>query len=110
MPAQPRRRLDVEEIADVTMVRFVDYEILDQENMRVAGEQMFSLIDELGRRKLVLDFNQVAYVTSAALGTLITLNKKLKAVGGQLTLCNLAPQIDEIFETTKLKKVFAIQR
>jgi anti-sigma B factor antagonist len=111
MSTQPRRRrLEVEDIGDVTVVNFVDRKILDEQNIQVIGEQLFGLVDEIGRRKLLLNFGNVEYLSSAALGKLITLNKKLQAAGGKLILCNIAPQIFEVFEITKLDKFFKIHK
>jgi anti-sigma B factor antagonist len=111
MSAQPRRRrLEVEDIGDVTVVNFTDRKILDEQNIQIIGEQLFSLVDELGRRKILLNFGNVEYLSSAALGKLITLNKKLAAVNGRLVLCNIDPQIYEVFEITKLNKLFNIQK
>src|SRR5262249_49177771 len=111
MSSQPRRRrLEVEDIGDVTVINFVDRKILDEQNIQIIGEQLFSLVDQDGRRKLLLNFGNVEYLSSAALGKLITLNKKLQAVGGRLILCNIDPQIYEVFEITKLDKFFNIQK
>jgi anti-sigma B factor antagonist len=111
MSSQPRRRrLEVEDIGDVTVVNFVDRKILDEQNIQIIGEQLFSLVDEAGRRKLLLNFGNVEYLSSAALGKLITLNKKVQASGGRLILCNIDPQIHEVFEITKLDKFFNIQK
>src|SRR3954463_6568184 len=111
MSSQPRRRrLEVEDIGDVTVVNFTDKKILDEQNIQVIGEQLFSLVDELGRRKLLLNFGNVEYLSSAALGKFITLNKKVNAAGGRLILCNIDPQIYEVFEITKLNKLFNIQK
>jgi phenylalanyl-tRNA synthetase beta chain len=105
-----RRRLELEEIGDVTAVQLVDPKILDEQNVQVIGEQLFSLVDDVGRRKLLLDLRNVEYLSSAALGKLITLHKKLQAVGGKLMLCNIDPQIYEVFEITKLDKFFEITK
>ena len=105
-----RRRLEVETIGDVTVVNFVDRKILDEQNIQIIGEQLFSLVDELGRRKLILNFSNVEYLSSAALGKFITLNKKVNAAQGKLVLCNIDPQIYEVFEITKLNKLFNIQK
>ena len=60
MSAQPRRRrLEVEDIGDVTVVNFVDRKILDEQNIQVIGEQLFSLVDDSGRRKVLLNFSNV---------------------------------------------------
>ena len=103
-----RRRLEVESIGDVTVVNFVDRKILDEQNIQVIGEQLFSLVDEEGFKKVLLNFSNVEYLSSAALGKLITLNKKLQGVGGKLILCNIDPQIFEVFEITKLDRFFKI--
>ena len=68
------------------------------------------LVETEGLRKLLLNFGNVEYLSSAALGKLITLNKKLQQVGGKLILCNIDPQIHEVFEITKLDKFFNIQK
>ena len=103
-----RRRLELEPIGDVTVVNFVDRKILDEQNIQVIGEQLFSLVDEQGLRKILLNFSNVEYLSSAALGKLITLNKKLQQAGGKLILCNIDAQIFEVFEITKLDRFFKI--
>jgi anti-sigma B factor antagonist len=111
MSSQPRRRrLEVEQIGDVTVVNFIDRKILDEQNIQIIGEQLFGLVDEEGCRKLLLNFGNVEFLSSAALGKLITLNKKLQAAKGRLILCNIDPQIHEVFEITKLDKFFNIQK
>src|SRR5262249_54104421 len=110
MSTQPRRRrLEVEDLGDVTVVSFTDRKILDEQNIQIIGEQLFSLVDESGRKKLLLNFGNVEYMSSAALGKLITLNKKVQTAGGRLVLCNIDPQIKEVFEITKLDKLFVIK-
>jgi len=110
MSAQPRRRrLEVEEIGDVTVVNFTDRKLIDEENIQVIGEQLFHLVDDLGLRKLLLNFSNVEYLSSAALRRFITLNKKVNAAGGRLILCNLDPQLYKVFEIAKLDRFFHIR-
>jgi anti-sigma B factor antagonist len=108
-PQPRRRRLEVEDIGDITVVNFTDRKILDEQNIQLIGEQLFGLVDE-GRKKVLLNFSNVEYLSSAALGKLITLNKKLQSAGGRLVLCNIDPQIYEVFEITKLNKLFNIHK
>jgi anti-sigma B factor antagonist len=103
-----RRRLEVEDIGDVTVVNFTDRKILDEQNIQIIGEQLFSLVDEASRRKILLNFSNVEYLSSAALAKLITLNKKLQQVQGRLVLCGIIPEIREVFEITRLNKLFTI--
>ena len=111
MSAQPRRRrLEVEDIGDVTVVNFTDKKILDEQNIQIIGEQLFNLVDELSRRKLLLNFSNVEYLSSSALGKFITLNKKVQTAAGKLVMCNINDDIFEVFEITKLNKLFNIQK
>lgn len=102
------RRIDIEEIGDVTIARFVDKKILDETNIQIIGNQLFGLVDEDGRKKIILDFSDVEYLSSAALGKLITMDKKVKGAKGKLRLCNIRPEIYEVFAITKLNKLFSI--
>lgn len=106
--ATGHRRLDIDEVGDVTIAKFVDKKILDESNIQVIGNQMFGLVDDDGRQKIVLDFDNVEYLSSAALGKLITMDKKVKAAKGKLRLCSIRPDIYEVFAITKLNKLFDI--
>lgn len=104
-----QRRLDIEEVGDVTVARFVDKKILDENNIQMIGNQLFGLVEEDGRKKIVLDFANVEFLSSAALGKLITMNKKVAAASGKLRLCNIRPDIYEVFAITRLNKLFDIK-
>lgn len=102
----PNRRLDIDEVGDVTIAKFIDKKILDEGNIQIIGNQLFGLVEEDGRQKIVLDFANVEYLSSAALGKLITLDKKVKSAKGKLRLCSVRPDIYEVFAITKLNKLF----
>jgi anti-sigma B factor antagonist len=102
--------LKIELIGDVTVVRFTDKKLIDDQTIRLVGDQLCSLVDEQGRRKILLNFGIVEYLSSAALGKLIILHKKVIAAGGRLVLYNIDPQIYEVFAVTKLNKLFDIRR
>jgi anti-sigma B factor antagonist len=111
MTSQPRRRrLEWEDIGDVTAVSFTDKKILDEQTIQLIGEQLSSLVDEMGRKKLLLNFSNVELLSSAALGKLVTLNRKIKEAGGKLVLCRINPNIYEVFEITKLNKIIDIRK
>lgn len=104
-----QRRLDIEDVGDVTIAKFIDKKILDESNIQLIGNQLFGLVDDDGRKKIVLDFANVEYLSSAALGKLITMNKKVADSGGKLRLCSIRPDIYEVFAITRLNKVFDIR-
>ena len=102
------QRLNVTEVGDVSVVKFVDRKILDEANIQELGRELFHLVEEEQRKKLLLSFATVEFLSSAALGKLITLDKKLKQNVGQLKLSNIRPEIYEVFALTKLNKLFDI--
>src|SRR5260370_31206260 len=111
MSSQPkRRRLELEQIGDVTVVNFVDKKILDEQAIQTIGDQLFSLVDQENCRQMLLNFSNVEFLSSAALGKLIKLNKKLQEVKGRLILCNIDPQIYQSFETPNLDPFFTIHK
>jgi anti-sigma B factor antagonist len=103
------RRIEVSEVNDVSVVRFVDRKILDEAAIGELGEELFALVEKEKRAAVLLNFADVEFLSSAALGKLITLDKKVKASGGKLKLCNIRPQIYEVFAITKLNKLFEIR-
>lgn len=109
MTSQPRRqRLVIDDVGDITAVQFVDKKILDEQNIQMIGDDLFRLVDELGRRKILLNFSNVEFMSSAALGKLIRLHQRLHSIGGKLVLCSITKSILEIFEITKLDKMLTI--
>lgn len=103
------RRLEVSDVGDVTVVRFVDRKILDEANIQELGQELFHLVEKEDRLRLLLNFATVDFLSSAALGKLITLDKKIKARGGKLKLSNIRPEIYEVFMITNLNKLFDIK-
>ncbi len=65
-------------VGDVTVVRFVDRKILDEGNIQEIGQELFDLVEKEGCKKLLLNFSTVDFLSSAALGKLITLDKKVQ--------------------------------
>ncbi len=102
------RRLDIEEIDGVTVARFLEKKILDEANIDLIGKELFGLIDQDGRKQIVLDFDLVEYLSSAALGKLITMHKKVVTAQGRLVLCNIQKDILDVFKITQLHKVLTL--
>ena len=103
------RRVDVNQVGDVTVVRFRDHKIVEDISIQELGTEMFQLVEVENREKIVLNFSAVDFLSSAALGKLITLDKKMKAHGGVLKLSNIRPEIYEVFTITRLNRLFDIK-
>ena len=57
---------------------------------------------------MVLNFANVKFMTSAMLGLLVRVHKKVLERGGQIELRNMDSNIHKVFEITQLTKVFDI--
>jgi anti-sigma B factor antagonist len=103
------QRIDVSRTGDVSVVRFRDRKILDEAAIQQLGVELFALVEVDNRKTIVLDFEGVEFLSSAALGKLITFDRKVKTSQGRLKMCGITPSILEVFQVTKLNKVFDIR-
>jgi len=108
MGASNSSRLRISRGDGIVRVEFIDRNILDESNIQHIGEELSDLIDAETRPKLLISFENVDHLSSAALGTLITINNKIRNRGGQLRLANIDPQIYEVFVITRLNRLFNI--
>jgi anti-sigma B factor antagonist len=104
----PDSRIRVKRFDDVTQVEFIDRNILDEANIQIIGDEIAALVDGSPSPKLIISFANVEHLSSAALGTLITINNRVRSRQGQLRLSNIDPQIYEVFAITRLNKLFQI--
>ena len=95
---------------EVAMVQFLDRKIMDAALIQELGDELFGLVEKDKRKNILLNFASVDFLSSAALNKLIVLDKKVKTSQGKLQLCNLKPEIFEIFAITRLTQLFAIKR
>jgi anti-anti-sigma factor len=109
MPLHSRRpALEIERVGTVTVARFIRADFIDEDIINTTGNQLFHLVEELDCRQLLLNFARVKRVSSAMLGKVIWVHKKLQGVGGQLALCNLDPTLQEAFQSLQLNRLFRI--
>ena len=92
----------------VKRIEFVERNILDEANIQQIGEEIGRVVDSQDEPKVLISFTNVDHLSSAALGTLITINNKIRGRDGQLRLAEIDPQIYEVFVITKLNKLFQI--
>jgi anti-sigma B factor antagonist len=103
------QRIDVSKSGDVTVVTFLDKKVLDETGIQELGQELFDLVERDNRRQLLLNFENVEFISSATLGKLIVLDRKVKTHKGRLKMSNIRPEILEVFQITKLNKVFDIR-
>jgi anti-anti-sigma factor len=102
-------RIDVSESNSISVVRFKDQKIIDPAAIQQLGGELFDLVENGKRNKLVLNFSNVEFLSSAALGKLITFEKLAKKNNADLILTDIAPEIFQVFAITNLDKLFQIK-
>ncbi len=105
-----RRRMVVSKVGDLAVVKFSDRKIVDSANIEEMGEEMFSIVDKDKCKDVLLNFEGVEFMSSAALNKLILMDKRVKGAQGKLRLCNLRAEIMEVFTITRLNRVFDIKK
>ena len=64
---------------------------------------------EKGHKDLLIDLGGVDYIDSSGLGTLVAIHKRALQNGGSVDIKGLHGLVKELFELTRLDKVFDIQ-
>ena len=103
------QRLEIQEIGNVSVVRFRDPRIIDPLEIEALGRQLYQVLEFKNCSKLVIDFSPVEFLSSATLGKLISLHRKAKVCKSALRLCNLRPEIRQLFHLCNLDRVFEIR-
>jgi anti-anti-sigma factor len=105
---QSKEKITVENGTDVTIVTFEEENILEDQQIRKLERALLPVIRENQQKRLVLNFAKVKFMSSAFLGLLVKVHKRIAEAGGRLQLYNLDPKIQKVFEITQLVKVFDI--
>lgn len=106
VPVEPK--ISVEYRGKATIVTFTEEKILEDKNIQSIDSSIMAVLDQSEHIFMVLDFTNVRFLSSAVLGLLIRLSKRIYEKDGRLMLCKIDPKIYEIFKITRLTKVFDI--
>lgn len=89
----------------VTVVNFRDSSIIDGVALEAINRELTPLIDQQARRKIILDFSQVRFLSSSMIGVLINLHKKSLAIKGKIVICGLRDDLMKVFKMAGLDKM-----
>ncbi len=88
------------EVDGVSVVA-LDGRIVLGEESNALREKVKSLIAE-GKKKIVLNMDNITFIDSAGLGTLVAAHHSVKTQGASLRLCHLGSKFQEVLQITKL--------
>ena len=107
-PISPK--ISVEYAGQATIITFTEEKILEDKDIQALDKSIMGVIEQSSGINLVLDFSGVKFLSSAVLGLLIKLSKRIYEQDGQLRLCSINTKIYEIFRITRLTKIFDIYK
>ncbi len=81
---------------------------LDSNNSAAFEKEIMAAIDA-GEVHILIDFSELAYISSAGLRVILLTAKKTKAASGKLVLCSLNESINEVFLVSGFNAILDIQ-
>jgi anti-sigma B factor antagonist len=93
-------KMSQREVDGVTVVA-LDGRIVLGEESNALREKVKGLLAE-GKKKIVLNVNNITFIDSAGLGTLVASHHTAKKEGGSLRLCHLDNKFQQVLQITKL--------
>jgi anti-sigma B factor antagonist len=94
------------EVHGVSVVA-LDGRIVLGEESNALRQKLKSLLAE-GKKKIVLNMDNIKYIDSAGLGILVAAHVSAKTQGASLHLCHLGSKFQEVLQITKLLTVFEV--
>ena len=97
--------MDVEIVGDVTVVRLPAR--VDTTSAKDVEAEIDTLLDG-GARRLVADFDDNEYVSSAGLRVFLAVLKFLEKNDGRIVLCAMQPFVADVFRISGFSELFEI--
>ena len=100
----------VQPIEKFTVIEFKTPSLMDPVILEEIGQELYRLVDAEDKRRVILDFEKVQYLSSQAIGIVLTLNKKLSALkNSKFVLCGVGPKLLELLKITRLDRILTIK-
>lgn len=99
--------MNIEKIINGTELTLIFEGRLDTNTSKQAEESIKDSIE--GIQNITMDFGKLVYVSSAGLRVILSVQKKMNAVGGELVITNVNDVIMEVFEITGFSDMLTIK-
>ncbi len=112
MTASAMRRyhhFQVKQQDDVTVLELVDPQLVEYLLVEELREELGNFFEEQQPLKILVDFSNVRWSSTAGVNGLLRIRERLKTVGGQLKLCGMSADVRDKFRMLNLDgRVFDI--
>ena len=93
----------------ILTIRIEDERLVDPSVLTHMFDELNTLLSKTTEDRVILDFRNVQFMASSALGKLVQFQKKSKEYSAKVKLAGISKDIYEVFKITKLHKVFDIE-
>src|SRR5688572_26480897 len=84
--------------SDVVVVTLLDDQLQGDHGVEDFRRELLDASTRFAAKKWVLDFRHTGFFSTAGLRPLLSLHRKLQSTGGRIVLCNLRPELVEMFQ------------
>lgn len=98
----------IEEREGWTILRLREASLMDPSVIEALSGHVEKLLGEQ-KRKLMIDFEQVQYISSSMVGVLVGARQSVMREKGKLVLCGLNRRLHELLKITRLEKMFVVE-
>ena len=94
-----------QQAGSVTIVEIKGW--IDSNSAKAFGERLSTLI-KAGRARLVVDFKNIIYISSAGFRALLVAGRLVEETNGTLVLCSLSSEVQRLFDLGAFTDLFVI--
>jgi len=99
-----------QQIGEYTVIEFLTASLMDPIVLENTAQALYKIIDEEDKRKIIMDFENVQYLSSQAIGIVLAMHKKLNSLkNSRLILCSVGPKLMELIKLTRLDRLLTIK-
>jgi anti-sigma B factor antagonist len=100
----------VQAVEKFTVIEFQTSSLMDPVQLEKIAAELYRLVDEEDRRRIIMDFERVQYLSSQAIGIVMAMRKKLAALKhSRLILCGVGSNLQQLLKITGLDKLLMVK-
>lgn len=93
----------------ITVATVCASRVIDSASVTEFGDEVLAFIEDRPGTYLLLNFTKVDYMSSSMLTELLRFRDEFRRRGGSMRICGLRKEMRQVFEVTKLDKIFHIE-
>ncbi len=97
--------LNIREVSGVTVITLGQRDVSSVLEIDKTSEIFVGYIKSNQPSKLIINFDDIKFFSSKALGMLLNGWKKIEAYGGKMIISGINPQLSRLFRITNLDKI-----